>query len=95
MDDDYEFVHVAWCLYRRTGRVAFLQEKVKDRTLWQRLTAAFQAPDTDGKTGMVTTDADRRAVGFGFCDGIYLTGRLLFPPLGGPEAGGLTRSQRG
>lgn len=42
---------------------------------------AFPAPDTDGKTGMVTTDADRRAAGFGFCDGIYLTGRLLFPSL--------------
>ncbi len=39
------------------------------------------APRTDPETGLVTTDATQRAVGFGFCDAIYFTGKMLFPSL--------------
>lgn len=81
VDDHYEFVHIAWCLYRATGRTGFLQESINGMSLLDRLTAAFEAPTTDGETGLVVTDDARRAVGFGFCDAIYLTGRMLFPSL--------------
>jgi hypothetical protein len=75
------FVHTAWCLHRATGRTDFLDARINGLTLFQRLTAAFETPGVDAKTGMVATDAERRAVGFGFCDGICLTGNLLFPSL--------------
>jgi hypothetical protein len=81
VDNQYEFVHTAWCLHRATGRTDFLDESINGLTLFRRLTAAFETPGVDAKTGMVATDAERRAVGFGFCDGICLTGKLLFPSL--------------
>ena len=43
--------------------------------------AALDKPTVDAATGMVTTDAARRAVGFGFCDTVYLTGSMLFASL--------------
>ncbi|MBI2929017.1 MAG: hypothetical protein HYY24_25415 [Verrucomicrobia bacterium] len=81
VDDHYEFVHIAWCLFRRTGKADFLQEQVNGRPLLERLAAAFDAPRTDAQTGLVVTDDAQRAVGFGFCDGIYFTGQMLFPSL--------------
>ncbi len=81
MDDHYEFVHMGYCLFRATGKADFLREEVNGRRIIDRLAAAFEVPRADGETGLaVTGDADR-AVGFGFCDAIYLTGKLLFPSL--------------
>ena len=81
VDDHYEFVHIAYCLFRATGKADFLQEQVNGMTLLERLAAAFNAPKTDPQTGLVVTDDAQRAVGFGFCDGIYFTGQMLFPSL--------------
>jgi hypothetical protein len=81
VDNHYEFVHVAWWLWRVTGRAEFLQESINGLTLFERLKAGFAAPRSDAQTGLVATDTEQRAVGFGFCDGICLTGELLFPSL--------------
>ena len=80
-DDHYEFVHIAWCLFRATGKGNFLEESVNGTPLLDRLAAAFDAPITDAQTGLVVTDEAQRAVGFGFCDAIHFTGQLLFPSL--------------
>jgi hypothetical protein len=81
VDDHYEFVHIAYCLFKRTGKPEFLREPVNGSTIVERLEAAFKAPAIDLQTGLVVTDDATRAVGFGFCDAIYLTGKLLFPSL--------------
>ncbi|MBI4326731.1 MAG: hypothetical protein HY674_15920, partial [Chloroflexi bacterium] len=80
-DDHYEFVHIAWCLFRRSSMAGFLQEKINGRPLLERLVAAYGAPRTDPLTGLVVTDEAQRAVGFGFCDAIYFSGQMLFPSL--------------
>jgi len=77
-DDHYWFVHVAYCLFRAQGGTAFLSVNVNGMTMLQRLAAAFNAPTTDPQSGLFETTATNRAVGFGFCDGIYFTGKILF-----------------
>ena len=47
----------------------------------ERLRRAFQAPRADPQSGLIYTDAKRRAGGFIFCDSIYMTGHLLFASL--------------
>ncbi|MEA2708192.1 MAG: hypothetical protein QOF78_793 [Phycisphaerales bacterium] len=72
-DDHYEYIHIAHHL-AVAGRQAEIDFK--------SLTHAFDAVDVDAATGgMVSTTAEQRAVGFGFCDAIFLTGSLLFPSL--------------
>jgi hypothetical protein len=80
-DDDYWFVHAAYRLFRAQGGTAFLSVNVNGMTMLQRLVAAFNAPTTDPQTGLFETTATNRAVGFGFCDGIYFTGKILFASL--------------
>ena len=81
IDDHYEFVHIASRLFRMTRDPSFLNERIEAVPLIDRLIAAFQTPRTDSTTGLVLTDPTIRAVGFGFCDAIVLTGQLLFPSL--------------
>lgn len=81
VDDHYEFVHIAHSLFQRLGKADFLHEEIYGLSLWDRLLAAFRSPQTDGETGLVITDEAQRAVGFGFCDAVILTGKLLFPSL--------------
>jgi hypothetical protein len=81
VDDHYEFVHIAYGLFRATGKADFLQERIDGMSLLDRLAAAFDAPRTDAQTGLVVTDDAQRAVGFGFCDAIYFTGQIFFPSL--------------
>ena len=78
-DDHYWFVHIAYGLFRAQGSAAFLGERLDGVTMLGRLAAAFNAPTTDPATGLFETTATNRAVGFGFCDGIYFTGKILFP----------------
>ncbi|MBS1724338.1 MAG: hypothetical protein JSS66_15455 [Armatimonadetes bacterium] len=81
VDDHYEFVHIAHTLWRIKKSASFLFEEIGCMTLIERLEKAIDAPTTDPKTGLVVTTEAARAVGFGFCDGIVLTGSLLFPSL--------------
>ena len=81
IDDHYEFIHIAHTLasLERTGKC--LLETIDGRTLFERLELALQVPTVDPLLGLVSTDAASRAVGFGFCDGVYFTGRLAFASL--------------
>ena len=66
MDDNFELIHIAH------------HAKAPTDPAWR---SAFDSVPHDPSTGMVTTSAANRAVGFGFCDAVYLTGQLLFPSL--------------
>ncbi|MFO0984795.1 MAG: hypothetical protein U1E76_24225 [Planctomycetota bacterium] len=81
LDDQYELVHIAHRLLRARGSTAFLDEQVDGRSLCERVLAAFDAPPVDADTGLVLTTESERAVGFGFVDGVVLTGHLLFASL--------------
>ncbi|MBS1714545.1 MAG: hypothetical protein JST30_09440 [Armatimonadetes bacterium] len=81
VDDHYEFVHIASCTARSSRDLRFLDRTIKGVRLYDRLSRALETPRCDPKTGLVVTDAVRRAVGFGFCDTVYLTGSMAFPSL--------------
>ncbi len=81
IDDHFEFIHIAHQLWSQTGSRAFLAETINGQNLLSRLRRAFDCPTTDADTGLCMTRPGSRAVGFGFCDGIYLTGKLLFPSI--------------
>lgn len=95
-DDDYEFIHIAHALWRArdagsrstkadapsaSAPIEWLREPIEGRPLLECLRLAFAVPTFDPSSGAVVTDEARRAVGFGFCDGIVLTGSLLFATL--------------
>jgi hypothetical protein len=72
-DDHYEYIHIAHHV-ALAGRHKEIDYK--------SLRRAFDCVETNAATGgMVSTAAETRAVGFGFCDAVYLTGSLLFPSL--------------
>lgn len=81
VDDHYEFVHIAHSLWKMTRDKSFLSEEIRSISLFERLVLAVECPETDATTGLVSTTCSRRAVGFGFCDAVTLTGSLLFPSL--------------
>jgi len=80
-NNHYDFILIAYQLWRATGDAGFLRKKVDGITLIERLRLAFQVPRIDETNGLVFTDDRRRAVGFIFCDSIHMTGHLLFASL--------------
>lgn len=80
-DDHFEFIHMAAAYQRTTKDSKLLQSRVGDLTLLARLERAFYSPDSDPSTGLIETTEVRRSVGFGFCDGIVITGKILFASL--------------
>lgn len=80
-DDHYELVHLAYCYWKRTYRTDFLAAQVAGVRLFDRLIQALDCPVIDPSNGLFVTNFPRRAVGFGFCDGVHLTGHVLFPSL--------------
>lgn len=65
---------------RRPEGSALLRESIGGLAVYERLRHAFAAPPVD-KQGLVRTGPKDRAVGFIFCDSIYMTGKLLMPSL--------------
>jgi hypothetical protein len=80
-DDHFYFIHIAYTLWRDTGDAKFLGETIGGRSLLDRLEGAFRSPDVDAKTGAVVSSKERRAVGFGFQDSVYLLGAMSFATL--------------
>jgi hypothetical protein len=80
-DDHFYFIHIAYSVWRDTGDTIFLGEIVDGRSLFDRLERAFHSPDSDPKTGAVVATKERRAVGFGFQDSVYLLGAMSFATL--------------
>lgn len=80
-NNHYDFILIAWHLWRTTGSTDFLVRNIAGLTIIEHLQRAFDVPRTDPKSGLVVTDAATRAVGFIYCDSIYMTGHLLFASL--------------
>jgi hypothetical protein len=76
--NQYDFTLIAYRLWQETKRTDFLRRKVRGISVMERLRKAFRVPRIDKATGLVYTDARRRAVGFLFYDSIYMTGHLFF-----------------
>jgi hypothetical protein len=81
MDDHFYFIHIAYAVWRDTGDAKFLDELIGDHSLFDRLEGAFRSPASDPQTGAAVTTKERRAVGFGFQDSVYLLGALSFTTL--------------
>ncbi|MDZ4199171.1 MAG: hypothetical protein U1E27_07795 [Kiritimatiellia bacterium] len=80
-NNPYDLIWLAHSLRTRPGTSDFLREEVDGTSVYARLQKAYQVPTTDPHTGLVVTRAEERAVGFIFCDSIYMTGALLMPSL--------------
>jgi hypothetical protein len=80
-DDHFYFIHIAYALWRDTGDARFLSETIGGHTLLDRLERAFHSPASDPHTGAVVSTKQRRAVGFGFQDSVYLLGAMSFATL--------------
>lgn len=81
IDDHFYFIHIAYALWRDGGDAKFLDESIGGLRLLDRLDRAFHSPASDPKTGASVTRKDRRAVGFGFQDSVYLLGAMAFATL--------------
>lgn len=81
-NNHFDFIWLAWLRWMEEGRSPdFLRTSYAGVPLIQRLRQAFAAVETDPANGLVHTVAERRFVGFIFCDTIYMTGHLLFASL--------------
>ena len=81
IDDHFYFVHIAYALWRETQDAKFLAESIDGIALLERLEHAFRSPDSDAHTGAALATKERRAVGFGFQDSVYLLGSMSFATL--------------
>lgn len=76
-NNHYDVIWLAHTLVNRTGQTALLRENINGVSVYDRLRRAYDVPTTDARTGVVYTTPEHRAVGFIFCDSIYMTGSLL------------------
>jgi len=80
-DDNYYFIEMAYHYLQMSEDKSLFQIKVKGISLLERLHKAFSVPPSDKTTGIVVTTEKDRGVNFGFFDGVYQTGYLLFASL--------------
>jgi hypothetical protein len=80
-DDHFYFTHIAYALWRDSGDAKFLGQTINGYTLLDRLELAFRSPESDLKSGAIVATKERRAVGFGFQDSVYLRGAMSFATL--------------
>lgn len=80
-DDHFEFVHLGWLLTQQTKTSEVLRHKVGDFTILERMECAFFSPMDEHIDGLYETLPGTRAVGFGFCDSVTFTGKVLYPSL--------------
>jgi hypothetical protein len=81
LNNYFDFIWLAYMLWKDTGNAEILSETINGRTLLERLALAYAVPAADPQTGIVFTTAERRAVGFIFIDQIYMTGQMLMASL--------------
>jgi hypothetical protein len=78
----FDFIWLAWLRWHEEGAPSdYLTAEYAGVPLLDRLKHAFAAVETDPANGLVQTCAERRFVGFIFCDSVYMTGHLLFASL--------------
>ncbi len=77
----FDVIWLTWMLVQRLPQgKELLQEMIGGLSVYDRLRRAFEVPTVD-EHGIVFTLAEKRSVGFIFCDSIYMTGKLLMPTL--------------
>lgn len=81
LNNYFDFIWLAYMIWRDTGDLGIFEEEINGRTLLERLALAYDIPTIDPATGIVRTDAEHRAVGFIFIDQIYMTGHMLMTSL--------------
>lgn len=81
VDDHFEFIHIAFRLFQQTRNSAFLDEVINKMSLRDRLRKAYEYAGFPTSPTLIATSETSRAVGFGFCDSITITGELLYPSL--------------
>jgi hypothetical protein len=75
-DDQFYFIHMAWYYVQSTGDWTVLVKKINNKSILERLQAAFAVvPSAPGSELAFTTD-EFRGVDFGFRDVITMTGNL-------------------
>lgn len=80
-NNHYDVIWLAQMLALSGDAPSLMREVVNGKSVYERLKLAFSVPEIDLKTELVHTDPERRAVGFIFCDSIYMTGDLLMASL--------------
>ena len=80
-NNHYDVIWLTEMLTHKLKASELLKEDVAGMSVYERLKRAFDVPTADPETGMVTTTPEHRAVGFIFCDSIYMTGDLLMASL--------------
>ncbi|MEI8197790.1 MAG: hypothetical protein WCI73_17995 [Phycisphaerae bacterium] len=82
-NNHYDVIWLATMLAQSsaTNAADLLNTPVNNQSVFQHLERAFAVPEVDPRTELVHTSAERRAVGFIFCDSIYMTGDLLMASL--------------
>jgi hypothetical protein len=81
LNNYFDFIWLAYLLWKDTSDSAMFREKIDGRMLLERLDTAYAVPSADPQTGVVFTTPERRAVGFIFIDQIYMTGQMLMTSL--------------
>ena len=81
LNNYFDFIWLAYMLWKDTGNTGLFSEMIEGRTLLQRLISAYEVPPADTRTGIVFTTPERRAVGFIFIDQVYMTGQMLMASL--------------
>jgi hypothetical protein len=81
VNNHYDIIWLAHLLGEGGGETQLLLSVVDGKTVYERLSLAFDVPESNPATGLVRTSPENRAVGFIFCDSIYMTGDLLMASL--------------
>ncbi|MBO9610792.1 MAG: hypothetical protein J7639_32880, partial [Paenibacillaceae bacterium] len=76
--DHYYFIVMAYEYVKQSGDLSILAHAINGYSLLDRIQAAYEVPWQDHENGIVWTEADKRAVNFGFVDSVIQTGHLLF-----------------
>jgi len=81
VNNHYDVIWLAFMLSRDGDPGGVLLAEIGGRSVYERLKNAFHAPAVDPDTGLVQVVEESRAVGFIFCDIVYMTGHLLMASL--------------
>lgn len=76
--DHYYFIEMVYVYVQQSGDLLILEQMINGYTLRDRIQAAYEVASQDPANGIVWTDAEARAVNFGFVDSVIQTGFLLF-----------------
>lgn len=80
-NNNYDVIWLAHMLATVDRGWNFLHHEIAGVTVYDRLCNAYKVPLCESETGIVYTTAEERAVGFIFCDSVYMTGSLLMASL--------------